>query len=450
MPRKKKIMDSVVFNNGGSKTMIKPDERAKIRRLVLDEHRPIREVARMLEISRNAIRRCVREDPSATFERKSSNGKFLSEHQKDIRDLYEKCELRCPPLQRLIKEQYGIDISLRMLERFCADIRQEHRLERLQADVPIRYETAPGQHMQVDFGEKDVLVNGQPSRLHFFVAKLCYSRRVFAKAYFAETQAAWIDGMESAFRYFGGLSYCIVCDIASSLVRNHYAKDASARFTERFYQFCTYYNLKGIATAVRKPRSKGKVESGVNYVKSNLAGVDKSDLAAWNLWLEKWCLESYNRRLSTVFEGELTPKRRWLMERPKLRRCTQPSMCRCFIESRKVGKDGLIRIENKYYKVANNLVGLEVQVQIDESTITVMKGKQPVATLNKTADGFNPKQQVTSTGDPINDAFQKKTAELLNDQQWQAFQKSSNELGADGFQYDEAIGWTARGEQKWA
>lgn len=35
MPRKKKIMDSVVFNNGGSKTMIKPDERAKIRRLIL-------------------------------------------------------------------------------------------------------------------------------------------------------------------------------------------------------------------------------------------------------------------------------------------------------------------------------------------------------------------------------------------------------------------------------
>lgn len=103
-----------------------------------------------------------------------------------------------------------------------------------------------------------------------------------------ETQAAWIDGMESAFRYFGGLPYCIVCDIASSLGCNHYAKDASARFTERYYQFCTYYNLKGIATAVRKPRSKGKVESGVNYVKSNLAGVDKSDLAAWNLWLEKW------------------------------------------------------------------------------------------------------------------------------------------------------------------
>ena len=268
MPRKKKIMDSVVFNNGGSKTMIKPDERAKIRRLILVEHRPIREVARMLEISRNAIRRCVREDPSPTLGRKSSNGKFLSEHQKDIRDLYEKCELRCPPLQRLIKEQYGIDISLRMLERFCADIRQEHRLERVQADVPIRYETAPGQHMQVDFGEKDVLVNGQPIRLHFFVAKLCYSRRVFAKAYFAETQAAWIDGMESAFRYFGGLPYCIVCDNASSLVRDHYAKDASARFTER--------------SSVRITTSRGSPQLSVNPVaRAKLKVVSTTSRAIW-------------------------------------------------------------------------------------------------------------------------------------------------------------------------
>lgn len=38
--------------------------------------------------------------------------------------------------------------------------------------------------MQVDFGEKDVLVNGAWLHLHFFVCKLGYSRRVFAKAYY--------------------------------------------------------------------------------------------------------------------------------------------------------------------------------------------------------------------------------------------------------------------------
>lgn len=430
--------------------MITPIERAKIRHLVMEEHRPIREVGRMLEISRNTVKKCIREvKPTTGAERKSSNGQFLLEHQKDIEELYGKCELRCPPLQRLIRERYGVDISLRMLERFCGNIRRKHYIERLQSDIPIRYETAPGQHMQIDFGEKDVLVNGQFVRLHFFVAKMCYSRRVYAKAYLTENQLAWLDGIESAFRYFGGLPYCIVCDNASSLVRDHYAKDSSARFTERFYQFCTEYNLKPIATGVRKPRSKGKVESSVNYVKRNLAGVDKADLTAWNLWLEAWCRESDNRRLTTIFEGALTPKERWQLERTKVRHCDLPPMYRSFSEFRKVSRDGLIRVDNMHYKVADNLVGMEVELQIDETTITVVKGGQVVTTLNKAADGFNPKQQVTSTGDPVSEAYQKKAEELLNDQHWQACQQSRNELGADTYQYDEAIGWKYKeGEQK--
>ena len=55
--------------------------------------------------------------------------------------------------------------------------------------------------------------------------------------------------MESAFRYFGGIPYCIVCDNASSLVRDHYANDDALKFTERFYHFLQYWGIKGIATA---------------------------------------------------------------------------------------------------------------------------------------------------------------------------------------------------------
>ena len=53
--------------------------------------------------------------------------------------------------------------------------------------------------MQIDFAEKDVIVNGETLRGHFFIAVLGYSRRIFAKAYSAENQAAWLDGIESAF-----------------------------------------------------------------------------------------------------------------------------------------------------------------------------------------------------------------------------------------------------------
>lgn len=432
--------------------MITADERARIRSLVMDEHRPIREVARMLEVSKNTVKRCIRAPEGAMpkCSLKSANGKYLAEHKDDIRKLYEQCELRCPPLRRLLKERLDIDVTLRMLERFCSEFNKEHKILRLQQDIPVRYETAPGQHMQIDFGEKDVLVKGEKVRLHLFVAKLGYSRRIFAKAYYAETQAAWFDGVQSAFRYFGGLPYVIVCDNASSLVRDHYAKEAAARYTEGFYQLCQYYNVKPLATSVRKPRSKGKVENAVNYVKNNLPGVDQPDLTSWNLWLEKWCMESDERRLTTIFEGALTPRQRWIVEKTKMRRNDKPPMMRTFIESRKVGRDGLVRVENKHYRVPDSLVGLEVQLQIDEKSITVMKGTQVVATLNKTADVFNPQPQITSSGDPRTEAFEKKRKELEKDKLWSEFNRNIKDKNnsANLKDYDDTVGWSKQESAK--
>lgn len=270
--------------------MLSKQERALIIHWHEEKKASIRTISRRLGVSRNTVRHWLRaesktEEPKA----RSQLGKFLQEHSADVREMYVNCELHCPPLRRCIKDRYQVDVPLRMLQRYCAPLRKELKRLTYLEDTVCRFETAPGQHLQVDFGEKDVLVNGQPEHLHLFTCKLGYSRRVFVKAYLRETQEAWLDGMESAFRYFGGLPYCIVCDNAPSLVRNHNAGSDAARFTQRFYYFLSYYNIKGIATAIQHPQSKGKVESGVKYVKNNaVVGVDKPDLASWNIWLETW------------------------------------------------------------------------------------------------------------------------------------------------------------------
>lgn len=272
---------------------------------------------------------------------------------------------------------------------------------------------------------------------------------MFAKAYPSETQTAWLDGLESAFRYFGGLPYCIVCDNASSLVRDHYAKTAVERFTERFYQFCTYYGLKPIATAVCKPRSKGKVESGVKYLKGNLAGVNKPTIEDWNLWLEAWCRSSDERKLSTVFDGPRTPAQRWQIELPKMRALSKPPMIHTYVETRKVGNnDGLIRVDNKYYRVPQHLVGMKVQIQIDEATISVLQGGVMVATLDKTADVFNPQAQDLSNGEIEKEAYDKSRDKLAEDPQWQAYSEHRSALSADTRAYDDSIGWTEPKEQE--
>lgn len=169
--------------------MITKLEAATVREEYFTKKRSIRCIARWHGLSRNTVRRYLREEDRKPYPL-SEAGAFLKEHKQEIGELYAKCELRCPPLQRLIRNQYDQEISLRMLERFCQPMLEEARRQVYLEEPVGRFETGPGQHLQIDFGEKDVLVNGEKVHLHFFVCKLGYSRRIFAKAYYLETQEA--------------------------------------------------------------------------------------------------------------------------------------------------------------------------------------------------------------------------------------------------------------------
>lgn len=422
--------------------MIPKLKAATVREEFFTKKRSIRCIAEWYGVSRNTVRRCLREE-----ERKphplSESGAFLKEHEKEIGELYAKCEMRCPPLRRLIKKTYDREISLRMLERFCRPMLEEARRQRYLEEPVDRYETAPGMHLQIDFGEKDVLINGEMVHLHFFVCKLGYSRRVFTKAYYQETQDAWLDGLESAFSYFGGIPSFIVCDNASSLVRKHDESDASRRFTERFYHFLVYWKIIGIPTAVCHPQSKGKVESGVKYIKANaVVGLDFPDLEAWNHWLETWCRdESDGRHLNTLYEGPFTPRARWIIEQKALRPFDKPRIANMFFANRKVSKEGLIRVDNKYFRVNNELIGLKVQIQHDESKVIVFRGSKKIIELDKAKDGFNPAPQTESTQDAQESAVEKQLDRLKNDPRWNELQSCQGELNRDGKAYDASINW---------
>jgi transposase len=68
----------------------------------------------------------------------------------------------------------GIDVELRTLQRAVVPLRQEERAEAL---ATVRFETSPGQQMQIDFGEKIVRIAGQAVTVYLMTAVLGYSRR---------------------------------------------------------------------------------------------------------------------------------------------------------------------------------------------------------------------------------------------------------------------------------
>lgn len=73
------------------------------------------------------------------------------------------------------------------------------------AMATVRYATGPGEHAQVDFGQRHVWIGEQRARIHLFVMTLGSSRRLWVRAYPHERRSALLDGHERAFQHFGGV-----------------------------------------------------------------------------------------------------------------------------------------------------------------------------------------------------------------------------------------------------
>ena len=112
-------------------------------------------------------------------------------------------------------------------------------------------------------------IGGERVRVHLFVATLGYSRRLYVAVFRHERQSAWCDGIEGAFRHFGGVPRELLLDNARALVEHHDAQTREVRFNERFHAFCRYWGVLPRACAPYRARTKGKDERGVGYVKRN-------------------------------------------------------------------------------------------------------------------------------------------------------------------------------------
>ena len=156
-------------------------------------------IARQLGISRNSVRRYLAGATVGFQERLAArclDGPTLSE----VHQLFGTvAEGNTVVIQQELASR-GIHIDLRTLQRAVATLRQE---ERARALATVRFETPPGQQIQIDFGEKVVPIADQPVKVYLMTAVLGYSRRLYCRAFLAQRQDDWLEGLEGAFQHFG-------------------------------------------------------------------------------------------------------------------------------------------------------------------------------------------------------------------------------------------------------
>ena len=78
-----------------------------------------------------------------------------------------------------LASELGIMVSLRTVERAVSHLRRELAAEAL---ATVRFETPPGRQLQIDFGQRRIVIEGERDKVFLFVATLGYSRRIYAAA----------------------------------------------------------------------------------------------------------------------------------------------------------------------------------------------------------------------------------------------------------------------------
>lgn len=243
-----------------------------------------------------------------------------------------------------------------------------------------RMETAPGEQAQVDFGSGAPVVgpDGKRRKTHVFRVVLSYSRKGYSEGSFTQTTDDFIRCLENAFAHFGGVPKTLVIDNLKAAVAHPDWFDPE--LVPKIQSFCRHYGTVILPTKPYMPRHKGKVESGVKYVKNNaLKGLTFPSLEAKQRHLQTWEANVADKRIHGTTKRQVGKlfdevERAALLPLPAER-------FPCFSEARRVvNRDGHIEVAKAYYSVPPEYLGRTVWARWDARVVRVFNHRwEPIA-----------------------------------------------------------------------
>lgn len=302
----------------------------------------------------------------------------------------------CDPWREQIKE--GLEQGL-TIQRIYQDLVQERQftgsyyavrrfvLRQVGSqELPFRrMECAPGQEMQVDFGQGAwVIENGKRRRPHLFRAVLSHSRKGYSEAVWRQTSEGFIRCLENAFRHFGGVTATVVIDNLKAGVIQ--ADWFDPELNPKLEEFARHYGTVILPTKPAMPRHKGKIEAGVKFAQSNAVhGRTFDSLLAQNRFLSDWEKNVADKRIHGTTRqqvGKLFEE----IERPAL----QPlpvTLFPVFEEARRtVHRDGYIEFRRAYYSAPPEYVGRQVWVRCEARLLRVYNTRREQIALHALAE----------------------------------------------------------------
>ena len=289
---------------------------------------------------------------------------------------------QCEPFRGLIEEKTVAGLSaqriyqdLRLESGFAGAYESVKRFVRklLQAHPrPIyRLESPPGEEAQVDFGSGAPIrdPDGRLQKTHVFRVTLSFSRKSYSECVLRQTTESFIRCLENSFRDFGGVPRFVCLDnLKAAVVQADWYDPV---LNPKIEEFARHYGTVFMPTRPYSPRHKGKIESGIKYVKNNaMKGKVFASVAEENAYLKHWEETVADCRIHGTTRKQVG---RLFVEAEKAALIPLPAMIfPCFEEGqRTVHKDSYVEVARSYYHVPPEYIGRKVWVRWDARLVRI-------------------------------------------------------------------------------
>ena len=336
-----------------------------------------RQIARRLRIGRKTVRKYL-DHPERTISKRKPKASKLDAYREMIDSFLEEFpDIKAPVvLQRLRKE--GFTGRITIVRSYLQKKRDERGRNR---EAFIRFESAPGKQIQIDWGHFGSLTYGKAVRKLYALAVIeSYSRMLYVEFTHSQKQEALHQGLLNAFRYFNGTPEELLFDNMMTAVTERCG--SVIRFNDAFLDFLRIFKIIPRACHIRSPQEKGKIEKSIDYLRHNFwplrTFTDLDDVQRQvNHWRDTVC----NVRIHQT-TGERPLDR---FSRVKNLRPLPPLLPDCReTASLLVHQDFAVRFDDNSYTAPPWATGRYITLKADQTTVTLYHKQKQIAAHHRT------------------------------------------------------------------
>jgi transposase len=342
----------------------------------------ISDIARTTGHDRKTIRAIVNGPVSPPAQKRKSRARKLDPFEPYLERGIEEGVLNCNKLWDELHKQ-GYEGGKSLIKSFVQPYREARRQE-----ATMRFETSPGEQAQVDWGHFGFIAHyGHRRRLYAFVMTLGWSRASYLEFTVSADAAWWLRCHVHAFRYFGGVPQVVLHDNLKTAVLERDA-DGAIHWNPRYLDFADYYGFVPRPCQPYRAQTKGKVESGIRYVRGNFwPGLRFVDLTDLNQQAREWLDGTANVRVHGT-TGEV-PFCRLPLERLQSMD-GKPDYDTSLIVFRRASKDCLVSYDGNYYSVPWQYARKTVELkETEEGWLVVLNAEDEEIARHRVVDGHN-------------------------------------------------------------